>query len=193
VPRAAPADCLFSLRVALSLIGSYLVVRPLLASASFTAPLDATRAFDQASQRLLDEVAALQIELQKEIARDAGFAAVSQRAAAPRAAPSAPVRGARGGRGRGGGAGRGRSGRGGAIIPAVDVAAAAADPSDDDPEVALRHQQLEQREQAAQEAAERDEIRRRCQADHQAVFADDSKAPLAQARMNRAASHEQRE
>jgi hypothetical protein len=186
VPRAAPADCLFSLRVALSLIGSYLVVRPLLASASFTAPLDATRA----SQRLLDEVAALQIELQKEIARDAGFAAVSQRAAAPRAAPSAPVRGARGGRGRGGGAGRGRSGRGGAIIPAVDVAAAAADPSDDDPEVALRHQKLEQREQAAQEAAERDEIRRRCQADHQAVFADDSKAQLAQARMNRAASHE---
>jgi len=112
------------------------------------------------------------IELQQEIEREAGFAVVRQRAAAPRAAPSATVRGARGGRGRGGGAGRGRGGRGGTIIPADDVAAAAADPSDDDPDVALRHQQLEQ-EQAAQEAAERDEIHRRYQADHQALFANE--------------------
>jgi hypothetical protein len=132
--------------------------------ASFPAPLDATRVFDENSQQLLQDVAALQIELQQEIAREAGFAAVRQRAAAP----SAPARGANRGRGRGGVAGRGRGGRGGARQVAVDVveaaeqvaaAAPAAASSSEDEDVVLFHAQR-LRERAEKEAAERDALQR---------------------------------
>lgn len=132
--------------------------------ASFPAPLDATRVFDENSQQLLQDVAALQIELQQEIAREAGFAAVRQRAAAP----SAPARGANRGRGRGVVAGRGRGGRGGARQVAVDVveaaeqvaaAAPAAASSSEDEDVVLFHAQR-LRERAEKEAAERDALQR---------------------------------
>lgn len=91
--------------------------------ASCPAPLDATRAFDDASRQLLEDVVALQRTLEQELAKEAGFDAVRQRAAA---APPAPARGVSGIRARGGGAGgRGRGVRGGRRGGLIAAAAAA--------------------------------------------------------------------
>lgn len=78
--------------------------------ASCPAPLDATRAFDDASCQLLEDVVDLQRTLEQKVAKEAGFDAFRQRAAA---APPAPARGVSGARTRRVGAGSGRGGGGG--------------------------------------------------------------------------------
>jgi hypothetical protein len=62
--------------------------------ASCPPSLDATRAFDEASRQWLEEVAALKGTLEQEVAKEAGFDAVRQRAAAP-PAPDRGVSGVR--------------------------------------------------------------------------------------------------
>jgi uncharacterized protein YoxC len=116
-----------------------------------TSPAPDTSDFDNAHVDLLQHVSAVRVAI----------AAFKERDTYVRTAPSVAVA-------RGAGRGRGRGGRGGAreVMPA----AAAASSSDDEAVVAFHANRT--REEAAQQAAEREALERRYAAEHAELFAD---------------------